>query len=123
MEKISLIASFLVFLAMIYFDFFKEDMNLFIPLIVLIILLILSYIFSKRSDSSWKMSKKTSLLFEIAVPTILVATTIVFYLLGGRSQHGINPTNYIIWILYVLSLISAFRNFKKEDSRTHGNLN
>lgn len=118
MEKISLIISFCILLAIIYFDFFKEDMNLFVPITVLIILLILSYIFSKRSNHSWEMNKKTRLLFEISVPTILIGTTVIFYLMGGRSQHGINPTNYIIWIIYVLSLISALRNFKKEDSFT-----
>lgn len=123
MEKISLITSFCILLAIIYFDFFKEDMNLFVPITVLIILLILSYIFSKRSNHSWEMNKKTRLIFEISVPTILIGTTVIFYLMGGRSQHGINPTNYIIWIIYVLSLISALRNFKKEDSFTQDNLN
>lgn len=123
MEKISLIISFCILLAIIYFDFFKEDMNLFVPITVLIILLILSYIFSKRSNHSWEMNKKTRLIFEISVPTILIGTTVIFYLMGGRSQHGINPTNYIIWIIYVLSLISALRNFKKEDSFTQDNLN
>lgn len=123
MEKISLFLSFWVLLIILYFDFFKEDVNLFIPMSVLIVLLILSYIFSKRSNYSWEMSKKTKLIFEVSVPTILVATSVIFYLLGGRSQHGINPTDYIIWIIYVLSLISALRNFKKEDSFTQDNLN
>ena len=123
MEKISLFLSFIVLLAIIYFDFFKEDVNLFIPMSVLVVLLILSYIFSKRSNYSWEMNKKTKLIFEISVPTMLVATSVIFYLLGGRSQHGINPTDYIIWIIYVLSLISALRNFKKEDSFTQDNLN
>ncbi len=123
MEKISLFLSFIVLLAIIYFDFFKEDVNLFIPMSVLVVLLILSYIFSKRSNYSWEMNKKTKLIFEVSVPTMLVATSVIFYLLGGRSQHGINPTDYIIWIIYVLSLISALRNFKKEDSFTQDNLN
>lgn len=123
MEKISLFLSFIVLLAIIYFDFFKEDVNLFIPMSVLVVLLILSYIFSKRLNYSWEMNKKTKLIFEVSVPTMLVATSVIFYLLGGRSQHGINPTDYIIWIIYVLSLISALRNFKKEDSFTQDNLN
>ncbi|GEK34246.1 hypothetical protein [Kurthia sibirica] len=115
MEKKLLIISFFIFITTIYLDFFKPNINLTILLFILVITLILSTLFSRNSKYAWKINTKNELILTISTSTILMILIITFYLLGGYSQRGINPTNYIIWILYFFTLLSAYKRFTKKQ--------
>ncbi len=118
MEKLFAFLSFFIFCGIIYLDFFQHQISLGIPLVVLIVFVIISTIFSKMDRFAWKINENTKLLLGITTPMILLALINVFYLIGGRSSHGINPTNIILWILGVVSIIAAIRRYKKTNAET-----
>lgn len=118
MEKLFAFLSFFIFCGIIYLDFFQHQISLGMPLVVLIVFVIISTIFSKMDRFAWKINKNTELLLGITTPMILLALINVFYLIGGCSSHGINPTNIILWILGVVSIIAAIRRYKKTNAET-----
>lgn len=118
MEKLFAIVSFIIFCGIIYLDFFQHQISLVIPLVVLIVFVIISTIFSKMDRFEWKKNKNTELLLGITTPMIILVLINVFYLIGGRSSYGINPTNMIIWILCVTTIIAVIRRYKKTNAET-----
>lgn len=118
MEKLFAIVSFIIFCGIIYLDFFQHQISLVIPLVVLLVFGIISTIFSKMDRFEWKKNKNTELLLGITTPMIILALINGFYLFGGRSSHGINPTNIIIWILCFTTIIAVIRRYKKTNAET-----
>lgn len=116
MEKISIILAFLLFNVILYVDFFGGHVSLIFPMAILVALLLLSYAFSRHEKYAWTLSKKNSALLSMAAVTILMLLTVIFYVLGGRSQHGLNPTGIVIWFVYLLSMWQAFKELKKDAS-------
>lgn len=115
MEKISIVLAFLLFNVILYVDFFGSHVSLFFAMAILVVLLLLSYAFSRHEKYAWTLSKKNSALLSMVAITILMLLTVIFYLFGGRSQHGLNPTGIVIWFVYLLSMWQAFKTLKKDS--------
>ncbi len=113
MEKYTAILAYLLLIFILYLDFFKEGVSLFLPLMILVALVIVSTVLARNEKFAWKISKSKFAFLSIVEATILMLLTIAFYWMGGRSQHGINPTGYAVWIVYVISLFQAFKEMKK----------
>ncbi len=113
MEKYTAILAYLLFIFILYLDFFKEGVSLFLPLVILGVIAIVNTLLARNEKFAWKISKSKSAFLSIVATTVLMLLTIAFYWMGGRSQHGINPTSYAVWIVYVISLFQAFKEIKK----------
>lgn len=113
MEKITYNASFFILIIMIYLDFFKPNISLTIPTFLFLLTLILTLIFSRIPKFSWEISEKKEIILNISRSSLLLILINIFYLLGGRSQHDLNPTNYIMWIIYFFTLLSLYKRFLK----------
>lgn len=114
MERITFYMFHITLAFIILLDFFVRGSNfIFVSLILLVVILLLNNYCSKNEKSKWKIDKKQEALVEVLNATCMMALIVISYLLGGRSQHGLNPTGYVIWILYLLILGKFFKDYKK----------
>ncbi|GEL04711.1 hypothetical protein RST01_13380 [Rummeliibacillus stabekisii] len=115
LEKITFFIFNIILAFILFFDFFVRGSNFIFAflLILLVVVLILNYYFSKNEKFRWTIGKKQEALVEALIATCMMVLIVIFYLLGGRSQHGVDSTGYVIWILYLLTLGKFFKDYKE----------
>ncbi|MDF2067468.1 hypothetical protein [Bacillus sp. Cr_A10] len=94
-----------------FFSTFSDIVN--IPKFLLIVLLLVIVIVSIFTSNKNKEDDKVTLYYQTFLLIYLFGLIILFTILGGTSQIGLNLNNPILWILIAISIFEIFQQKKK----------
>ncbi|MDF2067465.1 hypothetical protein [Bacillus sp. Cr_A10] len=118
MKKLNLLLMLIFLLSvtvLLTYDFFPMYTNLVdIPkrlLISLIIVIVIISIFTRNKNQ--KKDSKTILRFQTLLFIYLVGLIVLFTILGGTSQIGLNLQNPVLWVVIVISILGILKQRQK----------
>lgn len=99
---------------LLVYDFFPNfpfadfvPTNVLIPLIL--VLMVLSILLKQYNDTNKKDLLKSQLFWTIYLLLLIVILTV----LGGQSKTGISLDSGVLWIVFLISIVGPFSQWRK----------